>query len=370
MRRDSRFASRRSGRRFGRETCSQSSVIVSNGGTATARNVVVCVPAPGHATFVSAPGAVFRRGSACWSIGAPRRSCLAPLRRGHACRPHGEPRHDPRCRRRDPAGWEAAGEQPHRSHGAARAGAGSSRRRHRVTVRQPAALLLVAALASAGAAHAVGNDRPSRGTGAEVARVVALAVVRPLPGAGPIVRMLATRTSWSGARQQLLVLASRTGPDGRPWLLVRLPGRPNGSSGWIRRDRVVVRHVPWWIDVSLSRRLVQVFRNGTLVRRFHAVVGAPSTPSPVGLYAVYEADPQPSASAFVGSWVIQLTAFSRTCSTTTAAARAALRSTAAAARASPIRSAPPVRTDASAANLDVQWLARSAPAGKPVRIRR
>lgn len=47
----------------------ESTVVVSNSGTATARNVVVCVPAPGHATFVSAPGAVFRRGSACWSMG-------------------------------------------------------------------------------------------------------------------------------------------------------------------------------------------------------------------------------------------------------------------------------------------------------------
>jgi uncharacterized repeat protein (TIGR01451 family) len=44
-------------------------VTVSNSGTATAKDVVLCVPPPGHAAFVSAPGAVFRRGSACWSIG-------------------------------------------------------------------------------------------------------------------------------------------------------------------------------------------------------------------------------------------------------------------------------------------------------------
>jgi uncharacterized repeat protein (TIGR01451 family) len=47
----------------------KSTVVVSNSGTATARNVVLCVPAPAHATFVSAPGASFRNGSACWSIG-------------------------------------------------------------------------------------------------------------------------------------------------------------------------------------------------------------------------------------------------------------------------------------------------------------
>ena len=45
----------------------QISYVVSNGGT-SATGAIVCVPAPANATFVSAPGAVFRRGSACWTI--------------------------------------------------------------------------------------------------------------------------------------------------------------------------------------------------------------------------------------------------------------------------------------------------------------
>lgn len=238
-----------------------------------------------------------------------------------------------------------------------------------MNARQPAALLLVAALASAGTCRA-GGGRPSRHTGAEVARVVALAVVRPHPGAGPILRLLATRTSWSGAPQQLLVLDSRAGADGRPWLRVRLPGRPNGSSGWIRRDRVVVHRVPWWIDVSLSRRLVQVFRNGSLVRRFSAVIGAMTTPTPIGLYAVYEADPQPSARDFVGSWVIQLTAFSDVLDNYGGGpGRVAIHGRGGASLADPLgtaRSHGCIRVD----NLHVQWLARSVPAGTPVRIHR
>ena len=108
-------------------------------------------------------------------------------------------------RRRDAQGREAAGEQPHRSHGAARtaerfvpaaspgdrAAPGRSARRRR---------------ARRGGRGSRGWGPPSRHTGAEVARVVALAVVRPHPGAGPILRLLATRTRWSGAPQQLLVL--------------------------------------------------------------------------------------------------------------------------------------------------------------------
>jgi uncharacterized repeat protein (TIGR01451 family) len=46
--------------------------VVSNGGESST-GAIACVPAPDNATFVSAPGAVFRRGSACWTI-----SQLAP----------------------------------------------------------------------------------------------------------------------------------------------------------------------------------------------------------------------------------------------------------------------------------------------------
>ena len=97
-------------------------------------------------------------------------------------------------------------------------------------------------------------------------------------------------SSWFSAR------AGR--PTAATWLRVRLPGRPNGSAGWIPRDAVLVHHVHWWIDVSLSLRTVRVFRDGTLVRRFEAVVGAARTPTPVGLFAVYELDAQPDRGGF------------------------------------------------------------------------
>jgi uncharacterized repeat protein (TIGR01451 family) len=43
-------------------------VVVRNTGSGTAQHVLVCVPAPGNATFVSARGAVFRSASACWPV--------------------------------------------------------------------------------------------------------------------------------------------------------------------------------------------------------------------------------------------------------------------------------------------------------------
>ncbi|MGI8623967.1 MAG: L,D-transpeptidase, partial [Solirubrobacteraceae bacterium] len=92
----------------------------------------------------------------------------------------------------------------------------------------------------------------------------------------------------TGERTVLPVLRDTTGADGRRWLRVRLPGRPNGHSGWIspRSTRSVV--TPWRLGVRTSKRRVTVFRDGRAVRRFRAVVGKPSTPTPRGRFFVEE----------------------------------------------------------------------------------
>jgi lipoprotein-anchoring transpeptidase ErfK/SrfK len=230
-------------------------------------------------------------------------------------------------------------------------------------------LLIVLAFGFGGQANGGVASPPGRLTGADVAKVVAVAAVRPGPGSGPIVRLLATRTSWSGSPQQLLVLGARRGADGREWLQVRLPGRPNGSAGWISRDTVLVHHVRWWIDVSLRHRLVRVFRDGALIRRTRAVVGAPQTPTPTGLFAVYEPIAQPGGgSRFVGSWVLHLTAFSNVLENYGGGpGRIAIHGRGGASLADPLgtaRSHGCVRL----ANADVDWLARTVVPGTPVLI--
>jgi len=205
-------------------------------------------------------------------------------------------------------------------------------------------------------------------SGVEVARVVVVAPVRREAGSGRLVGLLATHTSWGGSPQQLLVLGSRVGSNGRQWLRVRLPGRPNGSSGWIPRDAVVVHRVHWRIDVSLSRRVVRVFHDGVLVRRIRAVVGKSATPTPTGLFAVYELDRQPDRGGFLGPWVIQLTAFSDVLDDYGGGpGRVAIHGRGGASLADPLgtaRSHGCIRID----NAEVLWLARTVVAGTPVRI--
>jgi lipoprotein-anchoring transpeptidase ErfK/SrfK len=76
---------------------------------------------------------------------------------------------------------------------------------------------------------------------------------------------------------------------GDAWLRVRLPGRPNSHSGWISAKGTRSAATPWRIEVSVSSRRVTVFRQGRAIRRFHAVVGKPSTPTPRGSFFVEEA---------------------------------------------------------------------------------
>lgn len=86
----------------------------------------------------------------------------------------------------------------------------------------------------------------------------------------------------------LPVLAQSTSPDGQRWLKVMLPGRPNSSTGWIKRAGTRQRATTWAIHVSLAGRRVFVFHSGRLVRTFSAVVGKPSTPTPTGTFFVEE----------------------------------------------------------------------------------
>ncbi len=74
----------------------------------------------------------------------------------------------------------------------------------------------------------------------------------------------------------------------KDWLRVSLPGRPNGLTGWIVRYATVASTTRWHIVVDTSRRQVTVYRSGKRVRVLEAVVGKPSTPTPIGEFFVEE----------------------------------------------------------------------------------
>jgi lipoprotein-anchoring transpeptidase ErfK/SrfK len=115
--------------------------------------------------------------------------------------------------------------------------------------------------------------------------------------ASPQVALVAARRPLTGEQTTLPVLARSTGAGGVAWLRVMLPGRPNGSSGWIAQNATRRITTAWHVVVDLALRRVSAYRDGHLVRSFQAVVGKPSTPTPAGQFFVEETVQMPSGDA-------------------------------------------------------------------------
>ena len=155
-----------------------------------------------------------------------------------------------------------------------------------------AAARAVALTATAGLACATPAQAAVPRVPASQALVVLLgnqvARTSPSPRAHRI-ESVSARRPLTHVRTVLPVLAGTTDSDGKPWVRVRLPGRPNGHSGWIPAARTRSTSTPWRITVKVSSRRVTVYRNGHVARRFSAVVGKASTPTPRGRFFVEEA---------------------------------------------------------------------------------
>jgi lipoprotein-anchoring transpeptidase ErfK/SrfK len=203
------------------------------------------------------------------------------------------------------------------------------------------------------------------------ARVVTPTPARSAPDAAADVRTrLAGETAWAHGPMQLLVLDDRRDSAGARWLRVRLPRRPNAAAGWVDADHVRLRSNPWRVTISTRTRSVRVHRAGKLARRFRAVVGKPGTPTPHGLFALYERARQPDPSGFIGPWALHLTAHSNVLRNYGGGpGRIAIHGRSGASLLDPLgsgRSHGCVRVP----NTDVRRLARTLPVGTPVRIRR
>ena len=123
----------------------------------------------------------------------------------------------------------------------------------------------------------------------ELALLLTAHAAHQAPEAGsPQVALVGARRPITGEQTTLPVTGQSTGPGGTRWLHVMLPGRPDGSTGWIVQNGTRAIVTGWRILVDLTARSVRVYRDGRPVRTFQAVVGKPSTPTPIGQFFVEE----------------------------------------------------------------------------------
>jgi hypothetical protein len=110
---------------------------------------------------------------------------------------------------------------------------------------------------------------------------------RPARGAQPVGRLrLLTE---DGFPEVYLLLSTWTDSRGRQWVRVRLPGRPNGRKGWVRRDSLGdFNRVTTRIVVDRSKLRATLYRGGRRIFQARVGVGTPSTPTPSGRFWIRE----------------------------------------------------------------------------------
>jgi hypothetical protein len=101
-----------------------------------------------------------------------------------------------------------------------------------------------------------------------------------------------SRLRWyteDGFPEVYLLLRSHFDARGRQWIKLRIPMRPNGRVGWVRRSALGDFHVTRDQLVLKRRRLrIYFYRQGRLRWSAPVGIGAPGTPTPAGRFWIRE----------------------------------------------------------------------------------
>jgi len=115
------------------------------------------------------------------------------------------------------------------------------------------------------------------------------ALVRAQPGLrAPVVARLHDFTE-DGFPEIYVLLSQHMDGQGRVWIHLRVPGRPNGRTGWVLRGALGPSHlVRTFLVVDRHRMRLTLYDWGRPVFRAPVGVGKPSTPTPAGRFWIRE----------------------------------------------------------------------------------
>jgi hypothetical protein len=101
-----------------------------------------------------------------------------------------------------------------------------------------------------------------------------------------------TRLTWfsaDGLSAIYVVLRAHRDGHGRVWVKLRIPGRPNGRTGWVQRAALGSFHLTHLlVVVNRERRRMYFYRRGRQIWSAPVGVGKPGTPTPAGHFWVDE----------------------------------------------------------------------------------
>lgn len=98
---------------------------------------------------------------------------------------------------------------------------------------------------------------------------------------GPDGAVVRTTGFWYGYPMTMPIVEDRG-----PWLRIMLPERPNGSTGWVRREDVAVSSSAFRIVIRLPDRRLTVYQDGFELFSAPVAIGKPSTPTAPGSFFV------------------------------------------------------------------------------------
>ncbi len=107
-----------------------------------------------------------------------------------------------------------------------------------------------------------------------------------------------------------LALRSRVDEAGTTWILIRIPGKPNGRKGWVPEDYLNPRQkVSTQIVIKLKKRRLTLYRKGKKVMSTRIGIGKASTPTPRGNFWVREKLKGLGGKGIYGPWAIGTSAY-------------------------------------------------------------
>ena len=172
--------------------------------------------------------------------------------------------------------------------------------------------LLAALLAAPAAAHAAAGDRVLSDERTE-SRWANVNDARPIRSAPDVAAKRVARLRYQtedGLPEVYLALRARSVGE-TEWVQVRVPGRPNGRTGWVEREALGPLHVVTTrFVVDRGRLRATLYEHGKRIWRSRIGVGAPGTPTPRGRFYIRQRLRNLAGNPLYGPWAFGTSAYS------------------------------------------------------------
>lgn len=178
--------------------------------------------------------------------------------------------------------------------------------------------IAVGATDSVGPTSAVGDEEIELSDEKKLSRW-AFVLRRTIARSGPShnarrVKKLATLTP-DGTAEMVLLLRRHTDAEGAVWIKVRLPMRPNNTTGWVPRQHLGrYRIVKTKLLINTKTTRVTLYRSGRRVWSARIGVGTRQNPTPTGNFYVRSRLIPVKKNSIYGIFAFGLSAYSRTLS--------------------------------------------------------